>query len=265
MTTSSVPTSDVDPRSTSAPGSTPPASTALPDVGVSGVNDPSCRSGSPPVVLLHGTFATTRLSFSALVPELRGAGRCVFALDYGRGGIGAVTDSAAAAADLVRTVLSITGRSQVDLVGYSQGGLVIRTALRLDGLADRVRVAVLIAPSFHGTTSPLTGFVPASLCQACADQAAGSALLNRLDAGGDLDGDVHYAVVSTRSDDVVTPVSSQVPSGPPDRVRSVIVQDICPSLAATHQNLPAVPGVINWVLDALATDGRPDPSTLTCA
>jgi triacylglycerol lipase len=127
-----------------------------------------------------------------------------------------------------------------------------------------VRVAVLIAPSFHGTTSPLVGAVPSAVCPACADQAAGSPLLRRLDAGGDLDGAVRYAVVSTRDDAIVTPVSSQVPHGPPDRVRSVTVQQVCPRARIDHIALPNDPGVVHWVVAALADAGRPPDSALTC-
>ncbi len=122
-------------------------------VQLAGVNLPSCTSADPPVVLLHGSFSTMAANFTTLVPALRGSGRCVYGLNYGRQGIDAVTGSARAAARLVRTVLRVTGAERVDVVGYSQGGLVLRTALRLDGLAPDVRVAVLIAvlPRNHVT------------------------------------------------------------------------------------------------------------------
>jgi triacylglycerol lipase len=236
----------------------------LPAVTLAGVNDPDCHSADPPVVLLHGSFSTLSANFSALVPALRDDGRCVYGLNYGNGGIDPVTDSAKAVARLVTTVLALTRAGQADVVGYSQGGLVLRTALRFDGLAPKVRVAVLIAPSFHGTTAPLASAVPRALCPACADQAAGSDLLTRLDAGGDLDGKVRYAEISTADDTVVTPVSSQVPRGPADRVRSLVVQQRCPGVHVDHVALPGFPGVVSWVVAALRTDGRPPPSALSC-
>lgn len=216
------------------------------------------------MVLLHGSFSTVAANFAALVPALRQSGRCAYGLDYGHGGTDAVTNSARAVTTFIATVRAATGADQVDVVGYSQGGLVLRTALRLDGLAPQVRVAVLIAPSFHGTTAPLASVLPASVCPACADQVAGSPLLRRLDAGGDLDGQVRYAVVSSNDDTVVTPVSSQVPSGPADRVRSVVLQDVCPGARVDHLALPAFPGVVHWVLAALGTGGRPPAAALTC-
>lgn len=223
-----------------------------------------CRSTYRPVVLLHGSFSTVRSNFSALVPVLLAGGRCVYGVNYGNGGIAAVTSSAGEAATLVTAVLADTGAQTVDVVGYSQGGLVLRTALRLNGLADKVSTAVLIAPSWNGTTARAAASAPAVLCPACADQVANSPLLQRLSAGGDLDGAVQYAEISTRSDVVVTPVSSQIPAGPADRVRSVVVEDACPALLTDHIHLPAVRAAIAWTVAALNTDGRPPVSAITC-
>ena len=216
------------------------------------------------MLLLHGSFSTAAGNFSTIAPALLAAGRCVYAIDYGAEGTAAVKDSATQVAVFVHQVLVASGASRLDVVGYSQGGLVLRTALRLNGIADDVRVAVLLAPSFHGTTSPLARAIPGAVCPACADQIAGSDLLRELDVGGDLDGTVRYAVLSTRYDAVVTPVSSQVPNGPSDRVQSLIVQQQCPKALTDHLALPTSPGVPSWVLDALTTDGRPSASALTC-
>jgi triacylglycerol lipase len=250
--------------SPSPPGDPALAAPSLPHVGLAGVNDPGCRSTEPPVVLLHGSFSTLASNFAALAPALRASGRCVFGLEYGPGGVDAVRNSATAVTAFVATVREITHADRIDAVGYSQGGLVLRTAMRWDGLAAAVRVAILIAPSFHGTTSPLARAVPASVCPACADQVAGSALLRDLAAGGDLDGTVRYAVVTTADDVVVTPVSSQIPTGPPDRVRSISVQRACPGTRVDHVALPGYPGVVHWVVAALDADGRPAPAALTC-
>ena len=253
---------------TASPDTAPPdvqlPDVALPDVGVPGVNDAGCRSGSRPVVLLHGSFSTVASNYSPMIPVLRASGRCVYGLDYGNGGVASVTSSAVQFTGLVHDVLAGTDSASVDVIAYSQGGLVLRTALRLDGLAGVVTTAVLIAPSWHGTTARLAASVPASLCPACADQVAGSPLLRRLDVGGELDGDVRYAEISTRNDIVVTPVSSQVPVGPADRVRSSVLEDACPSVVTDHIRLPAVRGVIAWTVAALQTQGRPPPGALTC-
>jgi triacylglycerol lipase len=229
------------------------------------VNNPTCSSPYRPVVLLHGTLSTAHSDFRALAPALQSSGRCVYSLDYGMGGTRSVRGSAKTVAAYIETVLRTTGADQVDVIGYSQGGLVLRTALRLEELAPQVGVAVLIAPTFHGSTSPLLTTLPAALCPACADQAAGSALLTELDKGGDLDGDVRYAVISSRLDTVVTPTSAQAPVGPADRVTSLVVQDRCPGSRLDHLGLRGDPGVVSWVVRALDSDGFPDPSAFTCS
>ncbi|WP_157970577.1 esterase/lipase family protein [Nakamurella deserti] len=260
-TASSIPTV-ATPASTTA--SREPAAVDLGPVGVAGVNDATCTSSAPPVVLLHGTLSTIAVDFPVLVPALRTAGRCVWGVDYGRGGTAPVRDSAALAGAVIRRVVETSGAAAVDVVGFSQGGLVLRTALRLEGVAGLVRTAVLVAPSFHGTTSPLVAAVPAAVCPACADQAAGSALLTDLAAGGDLDGTVRYAVVVTSTDAVVTPWESQLPIGPPDRVRSVVVDQRCPGLVVRHEDMARRPSVVAWVVAALAAAGDVTAEDLPC-
>ena len=239
----------------------------LPDVGMDGVNDPACTpdlSVGPPVLLVHGTFSTASSNFGNVAPALIADGRCVYAIDYGQEGSAPVDASAADVAAFAQGVLALTGTEQLDVVGYSQGGLVLRTALRENGLADQVRVAALIAPTFHGTDSPLVKELIGESCLSCADQVVGSDLLERLNAGGDLDGTVRYAVVSTQADQYVTPVESQVPDGPDDRVVSIVVEDVCPQVQTDHISILGLPGVATWVADALRTGGQPDAGSLTC-
>ena len=231
------------------------------------VNDPACTpdpSVGPPVLLVHGTFSTASSNFGNVAPALIADGRCVYAIDYGQEGSAPVDASAADVAAFAQGVLALTGTEQLDVVGYSQGGLVLRTALRENGLADQVRVAALIAPTFHGTDSPLVKELIGESCLSCADQVVGSDLLERLNAGGDLDGAVRYAVVSTRADQYVTPVESQVPDGPADRVVSVLVEDVCPQVQTDHISILGLPGVATWVADALAPAGSRTPGSLTC-
>ncbi|WP_196073107.1 esterase/lipase family protein [Nakamurella alba] len=260
------PVGSADPGGAAGSGSSvAPPGWPLPDVGLDGVNDADCvpTADVPPVLLIHGTFSTASSNYGGLAYPLVETGRCVYAVDYGNQGTDAVGSSATEVAAAARQVLESTGSARLDLVGYSQGGLIVRTMLRDNGLADLVRVAVLIAPTFHGTTAPEVQAL-APVCAACADQVAGSELLQRLDAGGDLDGAVRYAVVSSSADTAVTPTASQVPEGPADRVVSIVAEDQCPGLVTDHVAIPADPGVVNWVIAALETGGAPPPQALTC-
>lgn len=262
-------TASVTATPTAAPTSEPTlaptlAPTTMPPVELTGVNDPGCTSIHRPVLLLHGTLSSIAIDFPVLVPALIAAGFCVYGADYGLLGTQAIKSSATAFASIVDEIRAETGTKQVDVIGFSQGGLVLRTALRLDQLASTVHTAVMISPSFHGTTSPLVGALPKGLCEACAEQAAGSTLLTELDAGGDLDGDVRYAVIVTSADQIVTPWQQQIPAGGPDRVRSAVLDLRCPGTRIQHQQMAHDQGVVGWAVAAVAAGGEVRAADLVC-
>jgi triacylglycerol esterase/lipase EstA (alpha/beta hydrolase family) len=183
----------------------------LPSVSPPGANDFTCRPSSAhpaPVVLVHGTFEGAADNWSTVSPQLKAAGYCVFALDYGNRGTGDIAESAAQLARFVDAVLGATGARKVSLVGHSQGGMMPRHYIKfLDG-ARKVDDLVGLAPSNHGTTNPGAFVAGATFCPACEQQRAGSEFLARLNAGDETPGGVSYTVVQTRYDEVVTPYTS---------------------------------------------------------
>ncbi|WP_405947013.1 alpha/beta fold hydrolase [Streptomyces prunicolor] len=223
------------------PAATAQASTA----SSTGWNDYSCEPSAAhpdPVVLVHGTFANGTDNWLALAPYLEARGYCVFSLDYGQlpgvplvYGLGPIDESAAQLQVYVDKVLAATGAAKVDLVGHSQGGMMPRYYLKFLGGAAKVDAFVGIAPDNHGTTlDGLTKLLPyfpgaedviASAAPALADQVAGSAFLAKLNAGGDTVPGVHYTVIATRYDEVVTPYTSQFLSG--SDVHNVLIQNLC--------------------------------------
>ncbi|MDN0195949.1 alpha/beta fold hydrolase [Streptomyces sp. S.PNR 29] len=218
----------------------------------SGWNDYSCKPSAAhprPVVLVHGTFANSVDNWPALAPYLKDRGYCVYSLDYGQlpgvpffHGLGPVDKSAEQLSAFVDKVLAATGAAKADLVGHSQGGMMPRYYLKFLGGAAKVNALVGIAPSNHGTDlNGLTNLLPyfpgaADLLSentpALADQIAGSALLTRLNAGGDTVPGVRYTVLATKYDEVVTPYRSQYLSGA--NVRNVLLQDLCPADLSEH-------------------------------
>jgi triacylglycerol esterase/lipase EstA (alpha/beta hydrolase family) len=210
-----------------------------------GWNDYSCKPSAAhpdPVVLVHGTFANSTDNWLVLAPYLEARGYCVFSLDYGQlpgvplvHGLGPIDKSAVQLQTYVDTVLAATGAAKVDLVGHSQGGMMPRYYLKFLGGAAKVDTFVGIAPDNHGTTlDGLTKLLPyfpgaedviSAATPALADQIAGSAFLTKLNAGGDTVPGVHYTVIATRYDEVVTPYSSQFLSG--SDVHNVLIQNLC--------------------------------------
>lgn len=81
----------------------------LPAVPPPGANDWSCRPTAAhprPVVLVHGTFEGAFDNWAGVAPQIRAAGYCVFALDYGNRGTGDIPTSAGQLARFVDAVLA---------------------------------------------------------------------------------------------------------------------------------------------------------------
>ena len=242
-----------------------------------GANRWTCRpsTGRPrPVVLVHGTFMHQRNTWNALSPLLRNEGYCVFTFNYGGPpalgfayGIGDVRTSAEQLRAFVDRVLAETGAEQVDLVGHSQGGLISLLYLQGLGGAAPVRKVVGLAPSTRGTTffglatlAAMLGLddVAALACTSCAQQVAGSDVLDNLHAAGVVQPGVDYTVVATKLDEIVTPwQSSLLPSGP--TVRNFALQDVCPLDLSGHIGVAFSPNALQLVLGALDPGHRRAP------
>jgi len=230
----------------------PTASATANSAPSSGWNNFSCHPSAQhprPVVLVHGTFGNGTDNWLGFAPYLVARGYCVYSFDYGMlpgvplfGGLGPIADSAQQLSDFTNRVLAASGASKVDIVGHSQGGMMPRYYLQFLGGAAKVNAMVGLAPDNHGTTlDGLTKLLPyfpgaadaiQSITPGLADQVAGSAFQQHLNAGGDTVPGVHYTVISTIYDEVVTPYTTQALSGP--NVHNVVLQDLCPLDISEH-------------------------------
>jgi triacylglycerol esterase/lipase EstA (alpha/beta hydrolase family) len=198
---------------------------------------------------VHGTFANGTDNWLVFAPYLEARGYCVFSFDYGMlsgenliGGLGPIAGSAQQLSAFTDRVLAATHAAKVDIVGHSQGGMMPRYYLKYLGGAAKVNALVGLAPDNHGTTlDGLTALLPYfpgasdfldSSLPGLADQVAGSAFQKTLNAGGDTVPGVHYTVISTVYDEVVTPYTTQALSGPD--VHNVVLQDLCPLDVSEH-------------------------------
>ena len=232
-----------------------PAAAQAPGVPPPGANDFSCRSPLNPVILVHGTFGDMTVSWNLFSPVLKTAGYCVFALDLVRRGMAPIDQSADKLAAFIDEVRARTGAARVSLVGHSQGGMLGRYVAKLRGKLDVIDDIVGLAPPSHGTTNPLApraGF----FCPACAEQAAGSELMERLNAPPEAPPPPSYTVVSTRYDRVVTPYRSQALAG----ATNVVLQDRCPEDITDHVGIVYDPIALQWTLNALGRPGPADPA-----
>ncbi|MGQ4488668.1 lipase family protein [Streptomyces sp. 372A] len=217
-----------------------------------GWNDYSCKPSAAhprPVVLVHGTFGNSVDNWLVLAPYLVNRGYCVYSLDYGQlpgvpvfNGLGPIDRSAGQLATFVDKVLASTGAAKADIVGHSQGGMMPNYYLKFLGGAAKVNAMIGLAPDNHGTTllglTKLLPYFPGAeyLLNAgtpgLADQVAGSPFVTKLNSLPDTVPGVHYTVIATRYDEVVTPYRTQFLDGPD--VRNVLLQDLCPVDLSEH-------------------------------
>ncbi|WP_433888579.1 esterase/lipase family protein [Streptomyces sp. CA-111067] len=235
-----------------APTAAASASVSAHSAPTSGWNNFSCHPSAQhprPVVLVHGTFANGTDNWLAFAPYLVSRGYCVYSFDYGMlpgipliGGLGPIPASAQQLSDFTDRVLAASGAAKVDMVGHSQGGMMPRYYLRFLGGAAKVNALVALAPDNHGTTlDGLTKILPyfpgaaaalTAITPGLTDQVAGSPFQQKLNAGGDTVPGVHYTVISTIYDEVVTPYTTQALSGPD--VHNVVLQNLCAADISEH-------------------------------
>jgi pimeloyl-ACP methyl ester carboxylesterase len=235
-----------------------PAGAQTPGVPPPGANDFSCRSTAHPVpvILVHGTFGDMTVSWNLFAPALDQTGYCVFALDLVNRGMAPMDQSADKLAAFIDEVQTKTGAAKVSLVGHSQGGMLPRYVARFRDKLGVIDDIVGLAPSSHGTTNPLAPPLGGLGCPACAEQAAGSAFMKKLNAGVEAPPPPSYTVVSTRYDEVVTPYRSQALKG----ATNVVLQDLCPEDVTDHVAIIYDPIALQWALDALGRPGPADPA-----
>ena len=200
----------------------------------SGYNNWSCVPSAAhpePVVLLHGLGATYYEDLGNLVaPYLARQGYCVYGATYGDtsilgpfiGGVGPIPASGLEIAQFVHKVLAATHASKVDLVGHSEGAFMSLWVPKVDGLAPLVDHVVAIAPPTHGTTfaglvtlgqdfgvmPEIDAFLIHGECSACAEIIMGGSAVQVLDNGFITQPGVHYTIIASTTDELVTPTAT---------------------------------------------------------
>jgi len=232
-----------------------------------GVNVANCRPSAVhprPVVLLNGTYANMTDSWSGLGPTLANQGYCVYSLALGTDPhqlvqtTAPVMESTQQVATFVDQIRSQTGAAKVDLVGWSQGGLIGELYLKFFGGAAKVANFVGLSPTTQGMMAPgliaLTMLIPIpglqAFCAACLDQMSGSALITKLNTGPIAQPGVKYTVLATLTDEVVMPSTSSFIPEP--GVTNLYVQGSCLLDLSDHLALPYDP--VAWKLVANALD-----------
>ena len=260
-----------------------------------GANDWNCKPTKErprPVLLVHGYASVPYTPWTKISTALKSNGFCVFAPTYGKEknkslagmipGFNGMDDAWTGAMELrdyVDAVLAKTGAKQVDLVSWSQGGLVVQTYLHFYGGADpqnpamnKVRNFVSLAGAHHGTDLSGMGNVIVAMHKLGVNEMldpvvaklGGLATIGLLpdseivrmntEAGDTVPG-VNYTVISTEKDMVVTPIESTwLKQGPGATVNNVRLQDGCSKNKSDHHAIVYDPRAIDYMLQGLGVN-----------
>jgi triacylglycerol esterase/lipase EstA (alpha/beta hydrolase family) len=106
-----------------------------------------------PVVFVHGFLGSTLVNFSAMIGWFKNDGYPSNYLNYYTyNSLKGVKAGAYTLRDKVNSALSKTGKSKVDLVCHSMGGLVARYYMKNLGGASKVNQVVYVATPHRGTS-----------------------------------------------------------------------------------------------------------------
>jgi Lipase (class 2) len=166
----------------------------------------------------------------------------------------------------IRHIHQISGR-KVDILGYSQGGMVPRWALRFwPDTRAMVDDLVAIDPSNHGTLDAnalcLTPSAPAIW-----QQQENSHFLQALNSGAETFAGISYTVIYSRTDEVVFPNlnaegCSALHTGQ-GQIANIAVQDICPSDVSEHLAMGSFdPVAYALAMDAFTHPGPANPARI---
>ncbi|MFF0452244.1 esterase/lipase family protein [Nocardia africana] len=215
----------------------------LPTLGLNGVSDPGWPGLGPIAAAVQGDPV------------------------YGVADIGS---QAVQLATFVAMVRGVTGAPKVEMVGHSTGGTEIREYVRRHpGVVDSV---VTIGTPYRGSTFdglpkmfPFYGalgmdgeqtaaqvFGPAG-----AEQVPGTPTLTRLNADGETEPGIRYTAIASRTDEVITPAETALLARPEGGNRNIWIQDGCPALTVSHNELLSNPRAIAEITAAVA--GAPPP------
>lgn len=212
------------------------------------------HSRRAPVLLVHGTFFTAELNWSwNYEPAFAAAGIPTCTVNLPGYGLGNIATAAEYVVHAIRHVHAMAGR-KIDILGYSQGGMVPRWALRFwPDTRAMIDQFVAIDPSNHGTLD-----ANAACALTCApaiwQQQTGSHFLTALNTGPETFAGIGYTVIYSRLDEVVVPNldasgSSALHTGAGSIV-NIAAQSVCPLDLSEHLRM----GTVDPVAYALARD-----------
>lgn len=260
---------------------------ANPDAEVPGTNDWDCKLSPEhprPVILVHGTWVNQYDSFAKMGPVLAEQGWCLYTFNFGkergalplkaRYGTAPLSESVKELKAFTDKVLKESGVDKVDMVGWSQGGVLIRSYLKDHGGADPknpdnnlVQNVVTLGSPHRGTTlsgiallGNLLGITKGAsdvLGQGPIDQAIGSDFMKALNTGPETFPGIHYTSLYTLYDEISNPVTNSIlKESPGATVHNISIQEGCLVDFSEHLGMPFTDRVIALTAAGLDPDNK---------
>ena len=213
-----------------------------------------------PVLLVHGTAANPTVAWAAGVRRLlseRGHAVCTVALpDAANGRIDVASEYVVAS---IRRLAARFDRP-IDVVGHSQGGMLLRWAIKWwPDIRSLVGDVVGLAPSNHGS-SVATALCASACPPAFWQQTSTSKFLAALNDGDETPGRLSYSVVLSQTDTTVRPPSPELRGEADDS--NTAIQAIWPGREVSHTQILYDAVSVALVVDALTHVGPARASRL---
>lgn len=173
-------------------------------------------------------------------------------------------------AGFVDGVLKRTGSKKVDLVSYSQGGIVERYYLKDFGGASKTRATVIMSGMIKGSPfqtqaikegkcppDSVKDFLPRGIkipnpTPACNEMAFGGKEITALNSPSEALPGITYFNITSKQETDAAPYDINLMSGP-GTYTNLITQDYCPNDPVFHLTMPHTPSVQSAVISALKT------------
>jgi triacylglycerol lipase len=221
--------------------------------GVFSSPPPATVASAPDTVLLVPGYGGAKTALNVLAARIRRTGMQAKVITLPGQGTGDLTAQAAVLNGYVNRVLR-AGASQLDVIGYSAGGVVTRLWDASYNGAQKVHRVITLGSPLNGTSFAAAGNAadPSACPVACQELVPGSGLLTRL-RRTPLGRKPGWLSLWSDDDQVVRPPDSARLAG----AVNVPLQSVCPGVLIEHGGLPTSPLVIGIVLQAL----EPGPLT----
>ena len=211
------------------------------------------------VVVIVPGYGGSADSVKALAASLGAAGHQVTTVALPGDGTGDINAMAPALGEAVQQATA--SGAPVDVVGFSMGGLVVRTWARDLGGASIARRIVTVGTPNAGTETAELGAAFGACPPACQQMVPGSDFLNRLNEGDPTPDGPAWITVRSSTDEVVRPDGTTAMDG----ASNVLLQDVCDGVDIGHGELVTAQLPVAIVVQAVSQRPWVTPTDTDCS